>query len=379
MAQARVLRIESKHRRWDGFLANLADFTCTAGPEVSADIVCEKPTISLYCLDDASRQAIFVETPPGIHLPSVPFVHQTQYAEAECLIAVPYDAFRHLAHQLPAIEHLIMIYSSGRSGSTLLSHVLNNVEGVVSLSEPDLPEQFLDLRTAYAQDRPLLQDLLDCALRFLFKPSFVGTRSTFAIKPRAQCLPALDLIQATFPRVKNIYLDRDLIGYVSSFKRVFLRGGAPESLPVHTFMEMFGQVSHQDLSYKRAYMDENTTELSLAEQLTLHWLTLVEWYVDLWGRGAPLLTVRYDDLNTHRVAALTAILTYCGLPSAQVPHLLGVFDRDAQAGTFRARETPSEGNQLRLTEADLAAISRILQRHPLVKSPEYVLPGTLQF
>lgn len=192
-------------------------------------------------------------------------------------------------------------------------------------------------------------------------------------------MPALDLIQATFPQAKNLYLDRDLIGYVASFKRVFLQGGAPESLPVHTFLEMFGQVSHQDLSYKRAYIDETATALSLAEQLTLHWLTLVEWYTDLWGRGFPLLTVRYDDLNTHRVAVLTAILSYCGLPTAQVPHLLRVFDRDAQAGTFRARERPSEGNQLRLTAADLEAMSCILERHPLVKSFEHVLPGTHQF
>lgn len=61
-----------------------------------------------------------------------------------------------------------------------------------------------------------------------------------------------------------------------------------------------------------------------------------------------------------------------------MPGLLGVFARDAQAGTALARENPHEGNQLRLSAADMEGMSRILQRHPVVKTFDFVVPGTLR-
>ncbi len=91
--------------------------------------------MSLYCLDDAQRRAIFVELPDGIDLTTAPFVYVTQYEQAQRLIAVPYDRFCELAHQLPLVEHLILIYISGRSGSTLISHLFNELNTVASLAE----------------------------------------------------------------------------------------------------------------------------------------------------------------------------------------------------------------------------------------------------
>ncbi len=102
------LTITGKHRQMTGFHASLADFTVTASDAVSADIVRTSPNISLYCLDDAAKQAIFVELPPDVDLAKAPFVYQTQYERAQRLIAVPYDTFRQLASTLPAVKHLII-------------------------------------------------------------------------------------------------------------------------------------------------------------------------------------------------------------------------------------------------------------------------------
>src|SRR5690349_11193136 len=100
MMAGQYLTIESKERQMAGFLASLADFTVTAGMSVDADIVRANPHISLYCLDDASKRAIFVELPPGVDLASAAFVYQTQYEQAKRLIAIPYDSFIRLAHDL---------------------------------------------------------------------------------------------------------------------------------------------------------------------------------------------------------------------------------------------------------------------------------------
>ncbi len=98
---AQYLTIEDKHRQMVAFHASLADFTVTPQHEVHADIVLASPAISLYCLDDATKQAIFVELLPDTDLATAPFVYQTQYEHAHRLIAMPYATFCQLARQLP--------------------------------------------------------------------------------------------------------------------------------------------------------------------------------------------------------------------------------------------------------------------------------------
>src|SRR5688572_14779246 len=115
---ARYLNIETRERQNAGFIASLKDFTVSDGEIVDTGIILN-PNISLYCFDDENKRAIFVELPPDVNLTSVPFVYSTQYEQARRLIAVSYDSFRTLAQTLPPVEHLIMMYISGRSGSTL--------------------------------------------------------------------------------------------------------------------------------------------------------------------------------------------------------------------------------------------------------------------
>jgi hypothetical protein len=88
--------------------------------------------------------------------------------------------------------------------------------------------------------------------------------------------------------------------------------------------------------------------------------------------------VCYDDLNAHREQVVSAIVQYCGLPPTRVSDLLRVFGRDAQAGTALARDKPEKGSEQRSREEEGQAIIRILQRHPVVKTPGFVVPGTLR-
>jgi hypothetical protein len=213
---AQYLTIEGKHRQMVGFHASLADFTVTPSDSVGTDIVRADPNISLYCLDDASKQAIFVELSPDVDLATAPFVYLTQYEQAQRLIAVPYDTFRELARTLPAVKHLIMIYMTGRSGSTLLSHLFNELDTVLSLSEPDVATHFVHLRNADGSRDAELRELLDSTVRFLFKPTAVKTPSIFALKLRNEGTQLMDLFQTTFPHAKNLFLYRDAIGYVQS-------------------------------------------------------------------------------------------------------------------------------------------------------------------
>ena len=372
------LTIEAKHRQMPGYLASLADFSLSAGAEVDADIVLNQPNMSLYSLDDVQKRAIFVELPADVDLAAAPFVYQTQYEQAQRLIAVPYETFRRLARALPEVRHLIVVYISGRSGSTLLSHVFNTLDSVHSLAEPDAASQFAYLRGSDGQRDAELRDLLDCTVRFLCKPTLLKTPTTYALKLRNEGLRVMDLFQATFPQAKNLFLYRDAVGFVASFYRIFKLVDMPEYTPIDEWRALFGELINEDFTRMSAYLDAGATEVSLTQHLALWWIAIMEWYLAQHARGIPVLAVRYADLNAAREQVLSAVFTHCGLPTAAVAKTLDVFARDAQAGTLLARVNPAEGNQLRLSEGQLREMTTILQRHPVVKDSDFIAPGTLE-
>jgi hypothetical protein len=361
-----------------GFHASLADFSVTRGEAVSPDIVRDHANISLYCLDDAAKQAIFVELPPDVDLATAPFVYQTQYEQAHRLIAMSYATFRQVARQLPEVRRLIMIYMTGRSGSTLLSHLFNAVDNVRSLSEPDTPTHFVHLRSPDGARDAELRELLDCTVRMLFKPTAFKTPTICALKLRNEGTQLMDLFQATFPQAKNLFLYRDAIGFVQSFYRIFKRMQMPEYAPLSEYGALFQQLLNYDFTHMTAYLDEGTTQLSLPQRLTLWWLAVMEWYLAQHERGIAALAVRYDDLNTHRERVVPEVFRYCGLPTTELQEALGVFARDSQAGTHLARDNPEEGNKLRLSDEQRRDVLRILQHHPVVKESDFVVPGTLR-
>jgi hypothetical protein len=291
---------------------------------------------------------------------------------------VPYETFRQLASALPEVQHLIVIYITGRSGSTLLSHVFNALDSTRSFAEPDAASQFAYLRSADGQRDAELRDLLDCTVRFLCRPTSFKTPSTYALKLRNEGLRVMDLFQATFPQAKNLFLYRDAVGFVASFYRLFKLVDVPEYMPIDQWRALFGEQINEDFTHMSTYLEEGTPEVSLVQHLTLWWLAIMEWYLAQHARGIPVLAVRYADLNAAREQVLSAIFRHCGLPTAAVEGTLDVFARDAQAGTLLARVNPAEGNQLRLSEAQRREITAILQQHPVVNDSEFIVPGTLR-
>lgn len=358
-------------------LASPADFRVLQRSAVDAEIVSRQPNVSLYCLDDAAQEALFVELPADVDLSRAPFVYQAQYERVQGLLAVPYPTFQALARTLPPVDHLVMIYMTGRSGSTLLSRVFTELDTVLSLSEPDVATQFVQLRAAGGRRDPDLGELLDCTLRFLFRPTPRRNRATCVLKPRSEGVQVMDLYQATFPHAKNLFLYRDALGFVSSFYRIAKTWPLPESSPVDELLAHRGRMLNQDFEHLKACLDPGQREISTIQLFTLWWLGVMEHYLAQWARGLPVLAVRYADLNDRPEAVLRAIFAHCGLPPQRVPETLAAFGRDAQAGTQLARERPHEGNPLRLTEAQHREVAAILARHPAINDSDFVAPGTL--
>jgi len=251
--QTLQLTIGSKQRQMTGFLASLKDFEYTDGGQVDPNVVVENPQISLYCFDDTDKRAIFVELPVDIDLTEAPFIYLTQYEHAQRLIAVPYETFNQLATTLPEVRRPIFIYITGRSGSTLLSHVFNDSKVVVSLSEPDVATQFLHLRYDSDRNREAeLRQLAQSTVRFLFKSYHLNGNQAHALKFRSEGLRVMDLFQEVYPQAKNLFLYRDAIGWARSFYRI-IKQNSPEFQSVDYYQGNFERIQAVDFSHFKQF------------------------------------------------------------------------------------------------------------------------------
>jgi len=218
-------------------------------------------------------------------------------------------------------------------------------------------------------------------MRYLFRApaTHMGgqLRIAQAVKFRSEGIQVMDLFQQAFPKATNIFLYRDALGWVNSFHRIFTKLNLAQSRTVDEWQQMYEGFLQCDLSYLRRYLAPTATHLSLAEQLTLWWIAVMEWYLGQWQAGTPVLAVRYNDLNRERELTLEAIFGWCALPATAVQSALAAFDQDAQAGTDLARDEATKGATLTLDAQAVGEITAILQRHPQLRHPNYWAPGTL--
>jgi hypothetical protein len=208
--QAQLLPIEDKvKKKGDMGLASLSDFRCGAGSTVDARMILNRPQITLYCLDDQSRQAVFVELPGDVELSQRPFLFLTQYEHAQRLLTVSYETLHELAGAIgEGFRRLILMYSVGRAGGTLLSRSLNRLDTVLSLDEPDVYNNIVMIRPADGRRDAELTRLLHSSTRLLFKPAQAGVDTLF-IKFRSCSIEIGDLMHKAFPQARVMFLYRN--------------------------------------------------------------------------------------------------------------------------------------------------------------------------
>jgi hypothetical protein len=371
---ARKLEIVHKERRIFPLLASLEDFEVVDGGAVDPAVLVQDPQFSLYCFDEARKEAVFVKLPKEVDLTKAPFVYMDQYEYAQHLVSVPYETFLRLAETLTPVEQPILLYTIGRSGSTLLSHVLNETGIVASLSEPDIATQVVHLRQNGEPDETLLP-LIRGVMRFLFRP-YHGSKTRFALKFRAHGHRVMDLYQAAFPTANNLFLYRDALGWTRSMYRLFRDDDWPESTPTVEWLRLFESMLAADLSHLLTYLEDDRQEISIPELITLWWIVEMEWYLAQVELGMPAIAITYQDLTRTRAETLSAIFDYCNLPADRLQSSLRAFDQDSQAGTPLARANPDEAGKIVLDSAQIHSVLAILARHPVLLEPSYIAPHT---
>ena len=367
--------IDNKHRRNIGHVAQLEDFTITRQGEVDVTAVVDNPAVSLYCLDDKARQAVFVQLPPDVDLAKTPFVYLTQHEQAQRLFTMPYETFHQVAASLPPVTRPIFLHITGRSGTTLLSHAFNESGLVKSLAEPDVVSQFSNLRHSSEASREAeLRTLAQSTIHFLFKNDHGSNIEAHAVKFRNQAVPIMDIFQTAFPEGRSLFLYRDVVGFTASFQRIFRKAGRSESQPLTNWQHNSALSLSGDLSQMSNYLGRAEGEITIAQQCALWWLVVMDWYLAQYEQGVPVMAINFLDLVSTPEETLAAIFRYCGLSPTGVARGLQAYARDSQAGTFLARENPHEINQRGLTPDELRSVQAIVARHPKFGQPDFTLP-----
>lgn len=207
--QAAVFEIEEKIKNCDMDMARFADFRCGPAASMDARRILEDRQITLYCLDDKNRLAVFLETPPDVELTGKAFYNQAQYRHARRLFSVPYELLHELAREKGnAFQNLVLVFSVGRCGSTLLSRAMNRLDSVTCLDEPDVYMDLTVLRPRDGSRDAELGQLIESCTRLLYRPA--GTQiHTLALKFRSFSIELADLFYKAFPSAKILFLYRN--------------------------------------------------------------------------------------------------------------------------------------------------------------------------
>lgn len=372
---AQRLTIVSKVREHPVVPVSLNDFQYREAEAVEPQAVLERSTISLYCLDHPNRRAIFVETPPEVDLRPAPFYYQAQYEAAQYLIAVPYDTLHALASTVQVDpRHIILIYSTGRCGSTLVSRALSQAEGVISFSEPDFYTQIQALRSADGSNDAEFSDLARSCTLILCGGVQHGGTSACAIKFRSWGIELGALLYRTFPEAKVIFLYRHAEPWARSFARM-ARMFEPEG-------EQVGRIMYQAVGplipLVARYMTTHSTPMPPIEMLACMWVSVMVRCLDLQRQGVPMFAARYEELKTEPREVLTAMFAYCGLTVSSSEAIDRLLEQDSQAGTTLSQAHTQQSRSM-LSDDQVVELNRLIQHYAPTLRPDSIVPQTFPF
>ena len=358
----RILEIIDKVTPLEYFPAVPQNFVLRDGESVPPEVVLGNPDISLYCLDEENRQALFVETSPGVDLMQAPFFYLAQYQHAQRLIAVPYDTLHRLADDCPgAAGNLVLIYSVGRCGSTLISQALNAVDGVLSYSEPDVYTQIAMLRHLDASRDEEYVRLIRSCTRMLRRDA-----PTVAIKFRASGIHLADLLHQVFPDARSLFLCRNAERWLES-----MNAGFTPNMPGPEAEALFMQFVLAQAPLLMPFITRHDRSATLAEAYMLTWLSVVDKYLTLRGDGVPFLPVRYEDIKARPKSSLLELLTYCGLPVEGFDDAYDAFSSDSQEGTVLSQASRLQNPAPALLPEDYAQARAVLAEHATVRTADF--------
>jgi hypothetical protein len=284
-------------------------------------------------------------------------MYAAQYDHAQRLLVVPYDTFHRIAADINLLDPLVMIYSTGRAGSTLMSKAFTELGAVTSLSEPDVYTQAVLLRSGGVPDHDI-RDVLGSATRILFNPVFTRRSTLNVVQFRSFGIELGDLLFDVFPRARRLFLYRDLAPFIRSWIRAF----PFDELPPES--RRASLTARAPITPLLAEELRHRSEMTGVEMRCLSWLSVVHAYIRLVRAGISMLPVRYEDLTADPAREFERIFRCLELPVDRVQSVLPAFDRDSQAGSVLSREEAGRRN-VTIDDRQWELVRDLVRRYPV--------------
>lgn len=363
-------------------VASVEDFALAPGVPMDVESVLSDPAWVPYCLDAERAALVLVALAPGDvdAVARSAFHYIGLYRHARRVVRVPLDACLDFCRTLPDPERLLLIHTTGRSGSTLLTSALAECPGVCALSEPDVFTQgAMAGPPTDARLRVVLAAVYRACLRLLCR----APARLHVVKLRSIAIEHADLIGAGMSRVQRVFLYRDPVAVSRSTARILghdpsrwvldaravraWRALAP-MLPTTASGEVDAYTLYASLwaGPVRAYLRGYARACTAGSSRSAQWLG----------------SLRYEDLCADPVGCMAAMLSHCA-PEVSPPVATPLaFADDAQRESALGREqllamTPPA---LQAQLADRAFAERLraaLAQLAPELSPDAPLPGRI--
>jgi hypothetical protein len=327
-------------------------------------------------------------------LASFPFFYQAQYQHADQIALVSPETFIALGEQFNRrFDVPVMIYSTGRAGTTLVSKMFARLECCHSISEPDL-------HTCVQAHCPaeLQVDILRAGTKLYFQPRHKATH--LVLKFRGMCIELAPQMREAFPNVRELFLYRDAENYVRSSMQAFGYFGSPlwgirwlHRLVVTRPLLSLGFSWNHALMCRffplvADYSPRELARLGPVGLIALSWLSMMHRALietrsvsedeplsqpalaHASGSDGRFLTLRYETLMADPRAAMERVLSHCCIPPGDVETALAALDEDSQRGSVVGRE---RRGSYELSRRDRDAIRAVLERHPVINRPDFEL------
>ncbi|XP_035692948.1 uncharacterized protein LOC118427320 [Branchiostoma floridae] len=351
----------------------------------------------LVCCADFEDKALVLAKPKDLsEVKAAPFVRETLRSTAEELLVIPFSELADVATEVAKdVEHVttVFLHHTMRCGSTLLVKALQASGEMHTISEPDVHTNFAHYalqKDPSSDDEEMLKTVIRHT-NTLFNYTLLQDNPSKTItcyKLRGQVLPIADLLQTALPRVKNIFLYRDVIGYVDSSIHL-MAGGRYWKYWLQTTLK-------RDVKYVQNVGDivvpspwDVPVFTSIPVTHGVVWFFACIWLILM--KKANELTkddphkcfhviLRYDELCRYKEDMVLKVMDILGIGcrDKDAKHKIReLFSVDSQAGHRLSSRGPGGGGSW-VGDWEMGIILKVLEHANMeINQPDFVTNGTL--
>jgi hypothetical protein len=358
---------------------SVRDFICVHNRFVSPSYVLANDSVSLFTVNETD--AVFIEArEAGMQLWKSrynPFIKNAQMEYGHRLIVIPLAAFHRMSEELGDPKgKLILLFNTGRCGSTLLTQLFEHTGLAVTISEPDTLT-ILAVRYRNQGDSEQLRQLVQNVMRWTCRPYKEFEPVAYLIKLSSISSCAMHFFAELYPNSPFLFMYRDALKLAESCYRVSRYLPSLHLLYIlGKFSAYFGKLSADAIGFAgRDFNVKLYDDLSFGIWIFIRTATP---YLELYSKGFKTAAVRYEDLIANPLAVSQRLLEFCGLPKDRASSGLKCMEIDSQRNTPVAQNLQRQYSNPVLTPDSKSVANQLLLKHGLpIIGEDCLLDGTI--